>query len=56
MTDRMLALTWLWGTPTARTPGFHDVLLPDTAFLLRLERRLKPRRVLQVEAARKLAA
>lgn len=52
----MLALTWLWGTPKARTPGWHEALIPDTAFLLRLEPQLKPRRVLQVEAALRQAA
>lgn len=56
MTDRMLALTWLWGTPRARTPLWHEAILKDTAFLLRLEHRLKPRRLLQAEAALRQAA
>lgn len=56
MTDRMLALTWMWGSPRARTPEWHEALIKDTAFLLRLEPQLKPRRVLQAAAALRQAA
>lgn len=56
MTDRMLALTWMWATPKARTPGCHDMLVRDTAFLLRLEPRLRPVRDVRVAAAFKQAA